>query len=156
MNKSPSVGKCLGEPPGGFCDVGCCCCYLTGGFYISGLLFLATGTPPWLSGPWRPPPALSFYPGYFRLLCFYQAFPSQFYHKRHGFEWAFFTRRRFLPYASSPKSLARFVTQMRASKIFLCACPHRVVPSGWRLGLNYSYCSYKTIDLSITLVSHEV
>ena len=35
------------------------------------------------------------------------------------------------------------------SRILICACPHRVVPSGWRTDLNYSYCSYKTIDLSI-------
>ena len=33
--------------------------FLTGGFYISGLLFLATGTPPWLLSRWRPPLALS-------------------------------------------------------------------------------------------------
>ena len=25
LNKTPSDGNCLGEPPGGFCDVGCCC-----------------------------------------------------------------------------------------------------------------------------------
>ena len=28
LNKAPSNGTCLGEPPGGFCDVGrCCCCF---------------------------------------------------------------------------------------------------------------------------------
>ena len=26
LNKTPSDGTYLGEPPGGFCDVGCCCC----------------------------------------------------------------------------------------------------------------------------------
>ena len=26
LNKTPSDGTCLGEPPRGFCDVGCCCC----------------------------------------------------------------------------------------------------------------------------------
>ena len=25
LNKTPSDGTCLGEPPRGFCDVGCCC-----------------------------------------------------------------------------------------------------------------------------------
>ena len=30
---------------------------------------------------------------------FCQAFPSQFYRERYGFEWAFFTNRRFLSYA---------------------------------------------------------
>ena len=54
------------------------------------------------------------HPGYFRLLYFCQTFPWQFYHERYGFEWAFFTHRRFLPYAPSPTFLARFVTQMRA------------------------------------------
>ena len=54
-----------------------------------------------------------------------------------------------------------FVTQMRAgtptpSRMLLCACPHRVVPSSWRMDLNYSYCSYKAIDLSIAPVSHEL
>ena len=49
LNKTPSDCTCLGETPGGFCAVGCCCYfYLTGGFYISGLLFLTTGTPPQL------------------------------------------------------------------------------------------------------------
>ena len=28
LNKTPSDGTCLGEPPGDFCDVGCCCCFL--------------------------------------------------------------------------------------------------------------------------------
>ena len=26
LNKTPSDGTCMGDPPGGFCDVGCCCC----------------------------------------------------------------------------------------------------------------------------------
>ena len=26
LNKTPSDDTCLGEPPGGFCGVGCCCC----------------------------------------------------------------------------------------------------------------------------------
>ena len=42
------------------------------------------------------------------------------------------------------------------SRILLCACSHRVVRYGWRMDLNYSYCGYKTIDLSIAPVSHEV
>ena len=42
------------------------------------------------------------------------------------------------------------------SRILLCAYPHRVVPSSWRMVLNYSYCRYKTIGLSIAPVSHEV
>ena len=27
LNKTPRDGACLGELPGGFCDVGCCCCF---------------------------------------------------------------------------------------------------------------------------------
>ena len=40
------------------------------------------------------------------------------------------------------------------SRVFLCACPHRVVSSGWRMGLNCLCLNYKTIDLSIAPVSH--
>ena len=51
LNKTPSDGTCLGEPPGGFCDVGCCCCfYLIGDFYISGLSSLPTALQPSFSG----------------------------------------------------------------------------------------------------------
>ena len=54
-----------------------------------------------------------------------------------------------------PHIFARFVTQMRAGTPH-CACPQNVVPSGWRMVLNYSYSTYKTIGLPITPVSHEV
>ena len=27
LNKTPSNGTFLGEPPEGYCDVGCCCCF---------------------------------------------------------------------------------------------------------------------------------
>ena len=88
--------------------------FLTGGFYISGLLFLATGTPPWLLRPVKASTSSELYPGYFQLLYFCQAFPSQFYRGHYSFEWEFFIHRRFLPYAPSPTFLARFVTQVRA------------------------------------------
>ena len=42
------------------------------------------------------------------------------------------------------------------SRIFLCVCPHRVVPSSWRMDLNYWCLNYKTIHLSFVPVSHEV
>ena len=48
--------------------------FLTGGFYVSGLLFLATGTPPWLLRPVKAFTSSELYPGYFRLLYFRQAF----------------------------------------------------------------------------------
>ena len=65
----------LREPPRGFCDVGCCCCFfLTGGFYVSGLLFLATGTPPRPLRPIKASTVSEPYPGYFRLLSFLPGF----------------------------------------------------------------------------------
>ena len=133
--------------------------YLTGGFYVSGLLFLAAGTPPWLLRPVKASIISELYPGCFWLLCICQAFPSQFYRERYDFEWAFFTHRRFSPCTPS----ARFgtfcdsdVDRNTPSRIFLCSCPHRLVPSGWRVALNYSYCRYKTIGLSIAPVSHKL
>ena len=47
-----------------FCDVGCCC------FYVSGLLFRATGTPPSLPGPVKASTSSELYPGYFWYLHF--------------------------------------------------------------------------------------
>ena len=74
--------------------------FLTGGFYVSELLFYATGTPPWLLRPVKASTSSELYPGYFRLLYFCQAF--HFYRKPYGFEREFFTHRRFLLYTSSP------------------------------------------------------
>ena len=42
------------------------------------------------------------------------------------------------------------------TRIHLCPCPHKIVPSGWRMVLNYSYCRLKTIGLPIARVSYEV
>ena len=107
---------------------------LNGGFHISGLLFLATATPPWFLKPVQVSTSSELYLGYFRLFYFCQAFSSQFYRECYGFGWALLIRRRFLPYALSPTFLARFVTQVRAGasppRIILCDCPHRVAPSG--------------------------
>ena len=49
------------------------------------------------SGPCRPPPALNSILATFD--CF--TFPSHFYREHYGFEWVFFTHRRFLPYGPS-------------------------------------------------------
>ena len=109
LNKTPGDGTCLGEPPGSFCDVGCCCCfYLTGGFYFSGLLFLATGTPPWFLRSVKVSNSSELCPGYFRLLYFCQAFPSHFYRERYAFE-----PKAFSTLHTSPIFLARFVTKMQ-------------------------------------------
>ena len=101
-SKTPSNGTCLGEPPGGFFDVGC---YFIFDLYlifdlhfvvvfhfVSRLLYHVTGTAPWLL---RPPPALSSTPTTFDCLFFI------IYRERYGFEWAFFTHRCFLPYTPS-------------------------------------------------------
>ena len=116
--KLPAIAVCLGEPPVGFCDVGCCycccCCFPHWRILHFRATFLATGTPPWLLRPVKASTSSELYPGYFRLLYFCQAFPSQFYRECYGFEWAFFTHRHFLPYAPSPIFLAHFVTQLRA------------------------------------------
>ena len=104
--------------------------FLTGCFYFSGVLFLATGTPTQLLRPVKASTGSELYPGYFRLLYFFQAFPSHFYRDRYGFEWAFFTQRRFLPYALSPTFLARFCDSDAGRntpfRILLLACTHRV------------------------------
>ena len=39
LNKTPSDGTCLGEPPGSFCDVGCCCCFTSLKVFLPSLLF---------------------------------------------------------------------------------------------------------------------
>ena len=111
---SVSVKKTLikKKPPGGFFDVRCCCYFILT-FYVSELLFLATGTPSWLLRPVRASISSELYPGYLRLLYFFQAFPSQFYRENYGFE-RFFTHRRFFPCTPSPHFLTRCVTPMRA------------------------------------------
>ena len=135
--------------------------YLTRGFYVSGLLFLATGTPPWLLRPVKASTSSEVYPGYFQLLYFCQAFPSQSYRERYGF-WvcifnpqAFFTLRSFADIFSTFFWL-RCGQEHPIQDPPLCLPSQSCPPSGWRMDLNYSYCSYKTIDLSIAPVSHEV
>ena len=50
--------------------------FLTGGFYVSRLLFLATSTPPWLLRHVNASASSELYPGYFWLLYFFQVFSS--------------------------------------------------------------------------------
>ena len=98
---------CLGEPPGGFYDVGCCSSFITVFVMLVVVVFTFPGyfsMPPALhpgfSGPWRPPSALSSTLATFDCI----TFPSHFYRECHGFEWAFFIHRSFLPYAPSRHS----------------------------------------------------
>ena len=60
--------------------------FLKGGLYILGLLFPATSTPPWLLRPVKASTSYELYRGYFWLLYFCQAFPTQFYRERYGSE----------------------------------------------------------------------
>ena len=70
LSKSPGDGTCVGEPPGDFCDVGCC--FLTSLEFFISLLFDVI-------------PHLSV--------------NTHFYRECYGFECAFFTHGRFfLPY----------------------------------------------------------
>ena len=73
----------------------CCCIFI----WFPGYFAMSPALHPGFSGPWRPPPALSSTPTTFDCLFFF------IYRERYGFEWAFFTHRRFLPYAPSQASL---------------------------------------------------
>ena len=156
LNKTPSDGTCLGEPPGGFCDVGCCwcCCWFLPHwrFFIS-LLFDVT-------------PHLSVsYHQVFTPILYFQPSSSQSdsRHFHFNFSRLFIFHREcfecFLPTVLfTPHSFVCDSDEGRntPSRIFLCACPHRVVPSGWRMDLNYWCLNYKAIDISVVPVSHEV
>ena len=147
----------LGRTSRRFCDVGCCCCFSS----LEVFTFL---------GYFSLPPALhpsfsdldyELYTGYFRLIYYLPGFSVTVLPRALTvLSGHFLPTGVFLPHAPSLTFLARFVTQMRGwntpSRILLCACPHRVVSSGWRMDLNYSYCSYKAIDLSTVLASHVV
>ena len=110
--KLPAMVLCLGEPPRRFlllllfihfCSSFCCCSsfifvlhfVVVVLHFISRLLCHVTGTPPWLLRPVKASTSSELYPGYFWLLYFCQAFPSQFYRERYGFERAFFTLHSF-------------------------------------------------------------
>ena len=50
--KLPAMVLCSGEPPGGFCDVGCCCCFSSlEVFTILGYFSLPPALHPGFSGP---------------------------------------------------------------------------------------------------------
>ena len=149
---------CLGEPPESVRVVGCCCCCFPqcSFFTFPGYFSLPSVLHHAFSGQWRPPPALNSILATFGCFAFSQAFPSQFYRERYGFERAFFTHRRFLSSTSSTHFWhtlwLRFV-QEHLIQVLLCACPPRVVPSSWHMDLNNSYCIHKTVNLSIASVS---
>ena len=122
---------CLGEPPGGFCDVGCCCCFPH--FMFLGYFSLPLALHPGFSGLWRPPPVPSSASATFGCFTFARFF-------RHIFTTsATVLSGHFLPtgffyLALLPSIFGTFcdsdACRNTPSRIFLCACPHRVVPSG--------------------------
>ena len=95
---------CLGEPPGGFCDVGCCCCFFTS---LEVFHFIAFRH--------HPSPFRGLSPGFYThfilsaqpiadwfVTLSFSTIPLSSYRERYNFEWAFFTHRRYLSYAPSP------------------------------------------------------
>ena len=163
LNKTPKNGTCLGKPPGGFCDVGCCCCCFTSleVFMFPGYVSLPLALHPSFSGPWRPPPALSSTLDTFGCFTFVRLFRHSLkpYRKCYGFKRVFFTHRYFLsstPFPHFDTTCDSDAGRNTPSRIPLCSCPHKVVPSSWHMVLNYLYCRYKTIGLPVALVSHEV
>ena len=153
-------GICLGEPPGGFCDVGYCCCFTSlEVFTFPGYFSFPPTLHPGFSGPWKPQPALISTLAAFGCFIFTRLFPLQPYRECYDFKRAFLTHRCFLPSTASPH-FGTFcdldAARNTPSRILLCACPHKLVPSGWRMFLNYSYCRCKTIGLLIAPVKYKV
>ena len=108
--------------------------FLTGGSYLSGLLFLATNAPPW---PFRPVKVSTSSElstlATFGCFTFARLF-------RHSFTAnATVLSRHFLPTSFFYRALLPHIFDMfcdsdagrnTPSRILLCACLHRVVPSG--------------------------
>ena len=124
-----------------------------------GYFLLPPALHPRFSGPWGPPPALSSTLATFGCFTFARFIRHSFTASATVLIGHFSSRGVFYLtlllhiFDTFCDSDARRNTPFR---ILLCACLHRVVPFSWRMYLNYSYCSYKTIDLSIATVIHEV
>ena len=161
LNKTPSDSTLLGRTSRRFLW-----CWLLLLLFCSlevctflGYFSLPPALHPSFSGPLRPPPALISTLATFGCFTFARLF-------RHSFTVsATVLSRPFLPTGVFYLTLFLHifdtfcdsdVDRNTPSRILLCACPRRVVPSGWLMDLNHSYCSYKTIDLSIAPVSHRV
>ena len=71
-------------------------------FTFPGYFSLPPALHPGFSGPRRPPPALSSALTSFSYFTFCPAFPSQIYHERYSFEWAFFYPLAFFTLRSPP------------------------------------------------------
>ena len=86
---------CLEEPPVRFLLCWLLLSFIHCCFYISELLLLPPALQPGFSGLWRPLSSLSSTLATLDCFCFF------IYHKRYGFEWAFFTHSCFLLCAPS-------------------------------------------------------
>ena len=152
---------CLGKPPGGFCDVGCCsCCFPPWRFFRFRATFpchrhatLASQAREGLHQLWALDWLLSVALIFARFFC--HSFTASATVLR-----GHVLRTGVYYLALLPHNFDTFCDpdagRNTPSRILLCACPHSVVPSGWRMDLNYWYCSYQTTDLSIAPVSYEV
>ena len=107
----------LGEPPGGFCDVGCCCSSFIAVFVMLFLQFRATftgtgtsspvllhaaGTLPWLLRPVKASTISELYPGYSRLLLFFHLPRALRFCKGIFYPQALFTLRFFPTFFTQP------------------------------------------------------
>ena len=107
----------------------CWCCIF---IWFLGYFVMSPALHPGFSDPWRSPPALSSTPTTFDCLFFF------IYRERYGFERAFFTHRRFLPYAPS--------RHFWHSQHFGTTCFYQGFTGSWQLlfwKLQGSYCSSK-------------
>ena len=105
---------CLGEPPVRFL---CCCCsfWCVSSFVdvlhflvvllhsFPGYFIMSPALHSGFSGPWRPPPTLSSTPTPTTFDCLFFFI----YRERYGFEWTFFTHRRFFILRSFPTFFAQ-------------------------------------------------
>ena len=156
LSKTPSDGTLLGRTSRRFLWCWSLLLFFTSleVFTFSGYFSLPSALHPDFSGPWRFPPALILLRVSFGCFTFAGLF-------RHIFTASatVLSGHFFVPCTPSSHFGTFYdsdVGRSIPSRILLGACPHRVVPSGWCMALNYSYCSYKTINLSIAPVSHEV
>ena len=106
---------CLGEPPGGFHDVGCCCCFSSlEAFTFPGSFALPPALHPGFSGPWRSPPALSSTLATFGCFTFARFFRHIFTASATVLSGHFLPTDIFLRCTPSPHFWYVFMTQMRA------------------------------------------
>ena len=132
-------------------------------FFISERLLLFYTSPLYLglSGPWSFLPPLSSTPTTFNCLFLWDFLVICLSHFNVG---ATVFSRYFLPTGKflffTPHSFWCIcdsdLSRNTPFKIFLYACCHRMVSSGWYMICNYWCSLYKTVVLLITLVSHEI